>query len=255
MPNYLEYRKSISNELISIKDRVRNFIDNKHWGEDGRYKEIILIETLKNLLPQNVTVATGFVMSDNNQPSKQIDIIIYKNEYPVLFKLADFVVVPKESVIGIIEVKSKLDSVKFTKAISNSRKNGELIGNRIFNGIFGYETSFRFNGTGLSNNISRALAHNNGYLNHVCLGKDYFMKYWRNGNPRVNDGLRCYSSYEIPDLSFGYFISNLVEITYIQTNNDGISGNMRSSLYPIEDTKEAHRLAQYELLLPSEEVQ
>lgn len=42
MPNYVEYQKSISNELLSIKDRVRNFIDDHHWGEDGRYKEIIL---------------------------------------------------------------------------------------------------------------------------------------------------------------------------------------------------------------------
>ena len=44
MPNHINYRKSISEELISTKDRVRNFIDNRHWGEDGRYKEIILSE-------------------------------------------------------------------------------------------------------------------------------------------------------------------------------------------------------------------
>ena len=47
MPNYIEYQKSISNELISVKNRVRNFIDGRHWGEDGRYKEIILSEILK----------------------------------------------------------------------------------------------------------------------------------------------------------------------------------------------------------------
>lgn len=41
MPDYVAYRKSISNELIDIKDRVRDFIDDVHWGEDGRYKEII----------------------------------------------------------------------------------------------------------------------------------------------------------------------------------------------------------------------
>lgn len=256
MPNYLEYRKSISKELISIKDRVRNFIDNNHWGEDGRYKEIILNETLKNMLPQNVSLATGFVMADRNQISKQIDIIIYKKEYPVLFKLADFVIVPKESVIGIIEVKSKVGSGNIETAIIKSHRNGELIGSNIFNGIFGYETDFSFNEeTGLSGSISNALANNNGYLNHVCFGKDYFMKYWKTGNPRVNDGVRCYSLYRIQDLSFGYFISNLIEIIYKQTNNRGISGVMESSLYPIEDTKEAHRLERYELQFPIEEVQ
>lgn len=47
MPNYIEYQQSISRELISIKDRVRNFIDNHHWGEDGRYKEIIRSHVLR----------------------------------------------------------------------------------------------------------------------------------------------------------------------------------------------------------------
>lgn len=76
MPNYLDYRKSISNELIFIKDRVRNFIDSNNWGEDGRYKEIILSQVLKNVLPQNVTVATGFVMGNDEEISSQIDIMV-----------------------------------------------------------------------------------------------------------------------------------------------------------------------------------
>lgn len=37
MPNYTKYQKSISDELIATKDRVRNFIDAAHWAEDGRY--------------------------------------------------------------------------------------------------------------------------------------------------------------------------------------------------------------------------
>ena len=52
MPNYIEYQQSISRELLSIKDRVRNFIDNHHWGEDGRYKEIILSHVLRQHLPK-----------------------------------------------------------------------------------------------------------------------------------------------------------------------------------------------------------
>ena len=248
MPNYLEYRRSISKELISIKDRVRNFIDNKHWGEDGRYKEIILSETLKNLLPQNVAVATGFVMGEGNQISTQIDIIIYRKDYPSLFKMADFVVVPKESVVGIIEVKSKLESANIKLAIEKSHNNGQLIGNHIFNGIFGYETGFRLReGNNLSGGIEGALRSNCGYLNNVCFGKDYFMKYWETGNPQTNDNVECCSFYKIKDLAFGYFISNLIESVYVQTNDQKISGIIESSLYPIENTKEAHRLSSLEI--------
>lgn len=64
MPDYVAYRKSISNELIDIKDRVRDFIDDVHWGEDGRYKEIILKECLRNHLPANIKIGTGFVMGE-----------------------------------------------------------------------------------------------------------------------------------------------------------------------------------------------
>ena len=254
MPNFLEYRKSISKELISIKDRVRNFIDDRHWGEDGRYKEIILSEILKNVLPQNVTVATGFVMGDKNQISTQIDIIIYKNDYPVLFKMADFVVVAKESVVAIIEVKSKINSGNIRLAIEKSHNNGQLVGNHIFNGIFGYETDFRFNESSVTSSIKDSLQGNYGYLNNVCFGKDYFMKYWDTGNPLVGNNVKSCSFYKIEDLSFGYFISNLIEDIYILTNNQRISGIIESSLYPRENTKEAHRLESLEIRF-SEEVQ
>lgn len=52
MPNYLEYQKSISNEFKAYENRVRNLIDDANWGEEGRYKEIILINYLKRILPK-----------------------------------------------------------------------------------------------------------------------------------------------------------------------------------------------------------
>ena len=75
MPNYKHYRESISNELISIKDRVRDFV--QHFPEDGRYKEIILKNILSRHLPKTVSIGTGFVMCDNHESTSQIDIIIY----------------------------------------------------------------------------------------------------------------------------------------------------------------------------------
>lgn len=41
MANYVDYIKSISDEIKAIQGRVRHFV--KHYGEDGRYKETILI--------------------------------------------------------------------------------------------------------------------------------------------------------------------------------------------------------------------
>lgn len=43
MNGVMKYQQSIASEFSSIKDRVRFFINDRHWGEDGRYKEVILI--------------------------------------------------------------------------------------------------------------------------------------------------------------------------------------------------------------------
>lgn len=130
--------------MISTKDRVRDFIDNRHWGEDGRYKEIILAKKIKQLLLEAVSVGTGFVMCENNKTTFQLDIIIYRNDFPLFFKNESFVIVPKESVLGIVEVKTKLNSSNVRGAIEKAHANEQLIGNHIFNGIFSYEVGFRF---------------------------------------------------------------------------------------------------------------
>ncbi|MDR0579778.1 MAG: hypothetical protein LBG21_04165 [Campylobacteraceae bacterium] len=140
MPNYIAYRKSISSELMSIKNRVRDFIT--HWSEDGRYKEIILKDVLKKHLPKTACVSAGFAVSDSNNISSQIDIIIYKNSIPPLFCIEDFVILIKESVLGIIEVKTKINNSDFSNVLEKAHKNGKLIGNHIFNGVFGYEVEF-----------------------------------------------------------------------------------------------------------------
>lgn len=249
MPNYNEYRKSISRELISIKDRVRHFIDDHHWGEDGRYKEIILMEILKNVLPHNIGVSTGFVMGGPDQISSQIDIIIHDNDYPVLFKIADFAVIAKESVFGIIEVKSKIKTSNIQETIQRCHTNGQIIGNHIFNGIFAYETGFTIGRTTLPDSIRDSLSNNIGFLNNICFGKDFFMKYWSDGNPqdRIEDNRRSFSFYKIKELAFGYFISNLIEDVYIQKNNKLIGGTLSECLYPIEGTKETQRLREIEI--------
>lgn len=236
MPNYLKYQESISNELISTKDRVRNFIDAAHWAEDGRYKEIILKDILASKLPAFASVGTGFVMGD--QLSSQIDIIIYRSDIPVLFQKADFVIVSKEAVLGIIEVKTKLDNTKMHETFQKAHTNGLIIGQHIFNGIFSYETDYSMRV--LHEPIVSACRQYHGYVNNVSFGKDYFMKYWQDGSPRGQSGDK-YRIYKIENLSFGYFISNLIEDIYNQYQHEQLPGALLRVMYPIEETKEAHK--------------
>lgn len=246
MPDYLSFQKSISDELLSIKDRVRNFIDDNHWGEDGRYKEIILQDVLKNYLPICVSIGTGFVMGEDKKVSTQIDIIVYRNDVPVLFKKETFVIVPKESVLGIIEVKTKLESGNIEETLKKSHYNGQLIERYIFNGIFGYETEFAFNNS-ITESLKLSLYHYHGYINNVSFGKDIFMKYWIVGQPNTYEQKDHFSFYKIEDLSFGYFISNMIEDVYIQLNNTRLPKTIHDSLYPIENTKERYRMDDLDL--------
>ena len=237
-----EFQKSITKELDIIKDRVRNLIGDTHWGEEGRYKEVILKNVIKRFLPTNLSIGTGFVIRKNNdksQVSKQIDIIIYDNTVPVLFSEGDFVITTYKNVRGIVEVKTKIRIGELQEIIQKSEEKGKLIGKNIFNGIFSYEFDDNIN----SDTVNQALRRARGYVNHISLGPNVFIRFWkREDRSRLNPPVEnCqndfYNIYELQNLSFSYFISNLLELTCISELDD-----RWWFLYPIVGTKERHRV-------------
>ena len=241
-----EFQKSITEELDTIKNRVRNLIGSSHWGEEGRYKEAILRNVIKKFLPSNLSIGTGFVIKKNNgntQISSQIDIIIYDNTIPVLFSEGDFVITTYKNVKGIIEVKTKIINNQLQEIIQKAETNGKLIGKNIFNGIFSYEYEYKGD---INENIDKIIkevkeAEAKGYVNHISLGPDVFIRFWKreDGNrlhpPVENCQNDFYNIYKIEDLSFSYFISNLLELTCSSSLDD-----RRWFLYPIVGTKEIH---------------
>lgn len=247
MPNYIEFQKSLSIELIAVKDRVKSFIGNHHWGEDGRYKESVLMQTLRNYLPDTVRIGTGFVIS-GNRCSTQIDIIIYSASITPFFKSGDFVIVEKSDVKGIIEVKTRLNKYDISNVVEKAHQNGELIDFPIFNGIFAYESDLRTQGDHLPPTAKAALEQYKGRVNNVAFGADVFMKYWPRDCLRQNRNEHI-SFYGLADLAFGYFISNLAE---------DISGTMLSEerqryYYPVDGGKETRRIPELELAFNADE--
>lgn len=269
MSEAIRYQQSISAEFLAIKDRVRFFIQDNHWGEDGRYKEIILINYLKRILPSNVSVGTGFVKNRDGELTSQIDIIIYHNSAPKLFSEGDFVILMPESVLGIIEVKSKSTLSVFHRpqrkpaVIEKIEDNGRIIGDKsIFNGIFAYDNDIEFNRGFSTTSFARQLGKADGYLNHISLGTSKFLKYWENGNPRSGAGRKSFSAYELSSnnvlglntdektgFAYGYFISNLLESVYSQIAPEVLSEQYFEFLYPLEGTKETYRVENCEVYL------
>lgn len=271
MNGNLKYQQSLAAEFAAIKDRVRFFIDDHHWGEVGRYKEVILINFLRRILPNTVSVGTGFVKNIENELTNQIDIIVYKNEVPKLFSEGDLVILMPESVLGIIEVKSTStlnilsSNANGLSVIQKSENNGKIIGNKdIFNGIFAFDNTVTFNSRFPRTNSALQFSELDGYLNHISLGCNNFIRFWEEGNP-VGDGRKSFSAYnlsykkvtgdkndDMPGFAFGYFISNLLETVYRITAPHVLNQQYFEFLYPLVGTKEKYRVENCEIYLENQ---
>lgn len=241
-PNIQDFQQSITQELDVIKNRVRSLIGDAHWGEEGRYKEIILQKIIKRFLPNNLSVGTGFVIDETKSISKQLDIIIYDNTLPLFFFEDNFIITSPDNVRGIIEVKSNIGSASTLGHIIEELDNSLIrifTSNqlkKLFVGIFSF--SFSFNIDSLREVLSK-----NTSINYISLGNNYFIKKWLvNDRTHLNiidsesNNSNFYNVYEINNLSHSYFISNLV------TQTCNIKAKKHSWFYfPIEGTKEIYK--------------
>lgn len=245
------FQKSITQELNVIKDRVENLIGNANWGEVGIYREAVLRKVISQFLPYNLTIGTGFIVADG-YVSTQLDIIVYEDKSPVIFREGDFVILTESSVRAVIEVKSKIINYSDSATCGNDNALNKIIAklNKLihfptfsslgehrkkFVGIF----SFEYDGDFSVNRIDEALKISNGLVNHLSLGTNRFIRYWdKNPDPTREpryDG-RCYIRYNLEDLSFSYFISNLLHIV---ADEDPVERHWFS--FPVKDTKEVYR--------------
>lgn len=215
------YHKLTSNEIIALKDKVRNLIT--HWGEEGRYKEAVLKNVLNRFLPKRYAIGTGFVVKQTENrgehlTSRQIDLLIYDVESPILFSEGDFVILTPDAVKGIIEVKANLQNQNLTNVLHQANENGEFIYSGrdnqeelFFNGVFAYDGYHNFNLDVFVNNYLDSNSHfennhnfNSFKVNHVALNNNLFVKVWPEDN-------LPHSLYQINDLSFPFFIGNLTD--------------------------------------------
>lgn len=156
-----KYFNFVSVELQSKLAQVRSYI-TKHNPTIGVLTEEILRDFLKNHLPKLVSVEQGFVMSRDGEISKQCDILVYDSQaYAPFFRVNDIVVVPSESVIAVIEVKTTI-----TK--------------QIFHGVIDYFSSFDY----MENARTYLFIFNSSPLESL---KGYFDSYHHQGEYQLFD--------------------------------------------------------------------
>lgn len=185
-------------------------------------------------------------MSACDEPSTQIDIIIYSDIYPLYFKQGDFVVVNKESVLGILEVKTRFrDAPTLIEAIKKSYNNKKLIGKSAFNGIFSFECDFNVADNG---NLIDFLRQKY-MIDEIVFNDTIFMKYWCKNMPSEIYTKPHYSLYSLQDMAIGYFISNIIENVNIKIRGKRIPKSVEKFLYPIEGAgKEGSKIQDIEII-------
>ncbi|GAA0875325.1 hypothetical protein GCM10009118_17340 [Wandonia haliotis] len=250
--NTIDFHKTTTKELLAIKDRVRLLIS--HWGEDGRYQEAVLKGVIKRFLPERYAIASGFVIQQTNvrgqhKASKQIDIIIYDTNFPVLFKEGDFAIVTADSVQAIIEVKANIKNQGTEKVVRKANEIGQFVYNArtnnekpLFNGVFSYKGYERLkinNSDAVQNAIRNAEDSINNdvnkdsfKVNHISFNKDKFYKFWNQNDPSDGGYL-----YDIDDLSFSFLISNLIA----HLKSDTVFANNRL-WFPVDKNLKSQRI-------------
>lgn len=254
--NLLKFQKSINQELEITKDRVRDLIGPANWGEEGRYKEAILRKVISQFLPSNLRIGTGFILAKNDNQagqqdgkiSKQLDLVVYEGKRPLIFREGDFVILTEDAVRAVIEVKTKVTnfSSQDNSALNKIAEKLNLLRDfqsfdpttphkKKFIGIFSYE----YDGDFTDQRVEDMLRLSNGFVNHISLGPHKFIRYWESTiglDPPVNYDGRCYIRYTLRDLSFSYFISNLLHIV---ADEEPIERYWVS--FPVVGTKEQFR--------------
>ncbi|MDM8323610.1 hypothetical protein QUW48_08705 [Bifidobacterium pullorum] len=88
-----------------------------HPGEYGAYRERIVAQFIEPFLPGRLSVGTGFIVTPSRQISTQCDVVVYDREHSPHIEEMGQRFFPIESVVAVIEVKSKLNGPQLSKAL------------------------------------------------------------------------------------------------------------------------------------------
>lgn len=107
----------------------------RHSGEYGMYREAIVRDFLRFLVPRALDVSTGFVITTMNDVSTQCDIIVFDPHLTPMYQEGDRQrFFPVESAFCIGEVKSSLSKQDFAEAL-NRLAAAKSLGERIVHPI------------------------------------------------------------------------------------------------------------------------
>jgi hypothetical protein len=104
--NLVEHYRNLSDFLMAQYHLSTTY---NHRGSKGLIREKILVDTLQSISNDYVLLTKGEVCDSTGRRSPEFDVIVsHRSSALRLFSSASHTVVPIETVLGVIEVKTKL---------------------------------------------------------------------------------------------------------------------------------------------------
>jgi hypothetical protein len=237
MPNrvfneLLKERIEIFRNAFSIVSKNIFFDENGkkliHPGEYGTYREDIVKDFLKCLIPGHLDISNGFLINQNDEISKQCDIVVYDSQItPNIQSVSRQRFFPVETVAAVGEVKSTLSETEFKSAINKLAKIKRLREN------MGEVTVFRNRILdGNSNKFNAQKPTDQIFTFLVCKKLDFKTQ-------NIANDIKNFYEDELPYRNRHNLILSLDDglILYSASNNDD-STDTRSFMYPSTGQKD-----------------
>ena len=201
-----EHFKSITEEIFSLRNRIRNFCE--HCPTDGEWKESVLRTILRRHLPASIGVGKGFIVGET-ETSTQIDILFYDKTKPVLYQEGELFILTPGAALGAIEVKTNVSNIeddleKLSRIVRVLKKPSR------FYGYFCYEGNPQ--SEAVLSKLKEATNRAGGIINALSIGKSFLIRYWRFHPPSTGgQPYNRWHAYRLENMAPAYFIFNVVE--------------------------------------------
>ena len=116
------YRTFFVSHIASAIHSARAASTIPHSGSKGTIREILIRELFRPLLPADIGVGTGHIVTAKNDKSPQQDVIVYNRQIlPPILHENTLGLFPIESVLATVEVKSRLTLQELRSTYDNAK--------------------------------------------------------------------------------------------------------------------------------------
>lgn len=120
----IECMMSSASDKLNARINETKVLD--HRGTKGTAREQAFVEVLSEYLPKTVSFSSGELIDLDGNRSPQIDIVIQRDSTPVFYGKEN-TIIPCESAVAVIEIKSRINNQVITECFDNMKKIKSLV--------------------------------------------------------------------------------------------------------------------------------